>query len=227
MRVSILRSLVCWWMVVVVPVAALGQTPSAILHTQGGVWVNGFEAPDSSAIFAGDLLETKPGFAATLTLDGSSVLIQSESVAKFQGDLLVLDHGAVAVETFRSFKVRVNCITVVPVVNELTQYEVTDLNGTIRVAARKLDVNVERQQLLKKPSAETEAPQRASVREGEEKSYDQTTVCGAPPQPVGPGSSVNPKWIAAGVGGAGLLICLLVCFGHGGGEKPVVSPAAP
>ncbi len=225
MRVSFVRSLLCWLMVIVVPVAALGQAPSAILHTQGGVWVNGYEAVDSSAIFSGDLLETKPGFAATLTLDGTSVLIQAESVTKFQGDFLVLDHGSVAVETFKSFKVKVNCLTVVPVVNDLTKYEVTDVNGTVRVAARKLDVNVEREQ-LKKPSAESTASQGGSVHEGEEKSYQETAVCGAPPEPVGPGRSMNPKWIAAGAGGGGLLICLLVCFGHGGGTKPV-SPANP
>jgi hypothetical protein len=67
-------------MVVMVPVSLLGQTPSAILHAQGGVWVNGYEAKDSAAVFAGDLLETRPGFSANLTLEGPAVLIQPESV---------------------------------------------------------------------------------------------------------------------------------------------------
>ena len=85
-------------MMVMVPLSLLGQTPSAgtpsaILHTQGGVWVNGYEARDSSAIFTGDLVETKPGFSASLSLEGSTILIQPESVAKFQQELLVLDHG--------------------------------------------------------------------------------------------------------------------------------------
>lgn len=97
MSASILRFALCWAMIVVVPVTLLGQTPSAIVHTQGGVWVNGYEARDSSAIFAGDLIETKAGFSANLTLDGSTVLIQPETVGKFQGDLLVLDHGGVSV----------------------------------------------------------------------------------------------------------------------------------
>jgi len=81
MRLSILRCFLCWLMLVIVPVSLLGQTPpnqtgAAILHTQGGVWVNGYEATDSSAVFPGDLLETKPGSAANLNLDGSTVLIQ-------------------------------------------------------------------------------------------------------------------------------------------------------
>jgi len=45
-------------------------------------------------------------FSANLALDGSTVLIQAESVAKFQGDLLVLDHGSVSVGTSKTFKVR-------------------------------------------------------------------------------------------------------------------------
>ena len=148
MSVSILRGFLCWAMVVVMPLSLLGQSPSAapqsaqapsaILHTQGGVWVNGQEAQDATAIFPGDLLETKTGFSATLNLDGSEVLLQPEAVAKFDGDLLELDHGSVAVGTSKGFKVRVNCITVVPVLNEWTQYEVSDMNGTVQVAARKL-----------------------------------------------------------------------------------------
>jgi len=61
MRVPILRGFLCWVMLVIVPVSLLGQsapnqTGAAILHTQGGVWVNGYEAKDSSAVFPGDLL---------------------------------------------------------------------------------------------------------------------------------------------------------------------------
>jgi len=59
------------------------DTGSAILRSTGGVWVNGMEVADSSAVFPGDLLETKPGFIANLDAEGSSILIQGESVVKF------------------------------------------------------------------------------------------------------------------------------------------------
>ncbi len=72
-------------------------------------------------------------------------MIQPESVAKLEANLLELDHGSVSVGTSKSFKVRVNCITVVPVLSEWTQYEVNNLNGNVQVAARKDDVNVERE----------------------------------------------------------------------------------
>ena len=221
MSIPIKRYFLCWAMVFVVPLSLLGQTPSAILHTQGGVWVNGYEAQDSSAVFAGDLLETKPGFAASLTLDGTTITIQAESVAKYQDDALLLDHGSVSVATSKSYKVKVNCITVVPVANEWTQYDVTDVNGSVQVAARKLDVRVEHEMKVKKPTPEADNSGGGVVHEGEQKSYDERALCGAPPEPSQPGHGINPKWIGAGAAGIGILVLILVHGGGGGGGKPV------
>ncbi len=215
-------------MVAAVSLPLPGQTPlqgpvAAILHTEGGVWVNGDEARDSTAIFAGDLIETKPTFSASLTLEGTEVMIAAESIAKFDGDILELDHGAVSVGTSKSFKVRVNCLKVVPVVNEWTQYEVSDLNGTVHVAAKKLDVNVEHA-MRGKPSAEQQSSQEGSVRESQEKNYDESEVCGvAAPQSAG--HAVNPKWIAVGAGGGAALLILILA--HSGGGKSSVSPSTP
>lgn len=234
MRVSILRASLCWAISVLLPLTSLaqdlpGKTTGAILHTGGGVWVNGYEAHDSSAVFAGDIVETKAGSTANLSLEGSTVLIAPESVTKFQGDLLELDHGSVSVTTSRSFKVRVNCVLVVPVLNEWTEYAVTSLTPTLQVDARKLDVNVEhepgRGKDVTTPAA-SENNDRASVHQGEQKSYNETDVCGAPAGPTTPGAGISPKWIIAGAGGgAGLLLLLLL---HGGGNpKTPASPSAP
>jgi hypothetical protein len=232
MSVVTLRCFLCWTMLVVVPVSLLGQnspnqTGAAILHTQGGVWVNGYEATDSSAVFPGDLLETKAGSPANLSLDGSTVLIQPESVAKLQTNLLELDHGSVFVGTSKSFKVRVNCLTVVPVLNEWTQYEVNNLNGNVQVAARKDDVNVDRGTDRRTPSANPESSHGSTVHETEQKSFDLSGICGAPAQPTGASSSLNPKWIAAGAAGAGLLVCVLVCRGGSHPVKPTLSTSTP
>jgi hypothetical protein len=236
MRVSILRCFLCWAMLLIVPVSLLGhggmgqagssEPGAAILHAQSGVWVNGYEARDSSAVFPGDLLETKPGSSASLSLDGATVLIQPESVAKLQTNLLELDHGSVFVGTSKGFKVRMNCITVVPVLNAWTQYEVTNMNGNIQVAARKGDVNIEREVDRKKPSPETEASHGNIVHEGEQKSFDQSEVCGAPARPLGASTSLNSKWILGGAAGGGLLLCVLLCHGSGG-AKPPLSTSAP
>ncbi len=214
--------------------------------------MNGFEATDSSAVFTGDLLETKPGFTANLTLEGTTILIQEDSVGKLQPDVFLLDHGSVLVGTSKSFRVRVNCITVVPVLGEWTQYSVSDLNGSIQVAARKLDVNVEHvaggrekdsvqdQYGNDRPQngnpenghAEKTSPASAQpqdshggiVHETEQKNYNETELCGAPARPAQAGRSLNPKWIAGGAAGAGVLIWLLI---HGGGGKTPLSSSQP
>ena len=202
------------------------KAPTAILHTQGGVWVNGYEARDASAMFAGDLLETKTGFTANLSLEGSTILMQEESVGKLQDGLLVLDHGGVSVGTSKSFKVRVNCITVVPVLNDWTQYEVIDVNGNVKVIAHKGDVRVElssnRDKASKPP--ETTSNSGSIVHEGEQGNYRESEACGAAAKPPGAGSTLSPKWIAVGAGGAGILIWVLV---HGGGGKTPVSASQP
>ena len=232
MRFPIFRSCLCWIISASLPLFSLGQDvpnnpPGAILHADGGVWVNGYEAHDSSAIFVGDVIETKAGSSANLTLEGSTVLLSPESVSKFQGDRIELDHGGVSVTTSKSFRVRVNCILVVPVLNEWTQYAVTDLNRSVQVAARKLDVNVTHEGGKETAPQPQPSQERASVHEGEQKSYDETEVCGPPVHPLPPGTGISAKWIiaGAGAGGAGILILLLT---HGGGKpRPPVSPAAP
>ena len=211
-------------MIVLVPVSLLAQAPAAILHTQGGVWVNGYEAKDSSAVFVGDLLETKPEFSANLSLEGTTILIQQESVAKLQEDVLVLDHGSVSVGTSKAFKVRVNCITVAPVLNEWTQYEVTDINGTVQVSAVKNDVKVEMGSNRQKTAQQPETSHDATVHEGEQGKYRESEACGAPAEPTKAGSGLSPKWIGAGAAGAGVLIWILV---HGGGGKTPLSASQP
>ena len=225
MSVSTLSRLVCFAMILILPQSLLAiDTGSAILHAQGGVWVNGTEVPDSTAIFPGDLLETKPGFAANLTADGSTVLIQPESIVKFQGDVLALEHGSVSVGTSKAMRVRVNCLTVVPITTEWTQYDVTDMTGKVLVAAHKNDVKINREGARAKLSKEPETASAAIVHEGEQSSREESEVCGAPPGPATAGNALNPKWVAAGAAGGGILILLLL---HGGPSKPPVSSSKP
>jgi hypothetical protein len=204
-----------------------GQTAAAVLHTQGGVWINGSEATDSTAVFPGDLIETKTGFSGNLSMEGSTVLLGPESVAKLETNELELDHGTVSVGTSTSFRVRVNCIRVIPIHNEWTQYVVTDVDRTVRVSAQKLDVNVVHEGGHGKPNLEKEATEKASVHEGEQHNYDETEICGAPGPISKAGGMLNPKWIGVEAGVGGAVICIFVCRGSSGGQKTVMSPAAP
>ena len=213
-------------MVVLCPLWLLAaDTGAAVVHTKGGVWVNSAEAADSTAVFPGDLLETKPGSVATVDAEGSSVLIQPESVVKFQGTFLSLEHGSVSVETSTSMSVHVNCIKVEPNSKERTQYDVADVGGTVHVAVHKNDVSVTEVSALRKAPPDSNAPQSAVVHEGQEATRDEA-ACGAIPRPASAGDGLNTKWleIGGGVAGGAVVLCLLLCKG----TKPTsVSPWQP
>ena len=223
------RRWLTWTLVVMLPAPLqAADAKPAILHSQGGVWVNDMEAADSTAIFPGDLLETKPGFSASLGIDGSTVSIQPESVVKLEDNLLVLDHGSLLVGTTTGMRVRVHCMKVIPVSDtEWTQYEVTDVNGNIQVSAHKKDVRLEMEGRHEKaPTATgTESSGGTIVHEGEQANRRESEVCAAPPKPTSYPGPLQPKWIAAGAVGTGIIICLIAhCFGGGSGP---VSPSQP
>jgi hypothetical protein len=203
------------------------ETGSAVLRSQGGVWVNGSEVAGSTVVFPGDLLETKPGFVANLDAEGSSVLIQPESIIKFQGTFLSLEQGSVSVGTSTSMSVQVNCLKVEPVSNDRTQYDVADISGLVKVAAQKKDVNITQSGALQKASRQgTTSSQSATVHEGELATRDEAAACGSAARPGGAASGLNTKWVevGAGAGGGVLLLCILLCKGSGHSS---VSPSQP
>jgi hypothetical protein len=227
MSVSALRKFVSWMMVILCPISlAAADTGSAVLHSEGGVWVNGFEIAGSTVVFPGDLLETRPGFVANIDAEGSSVLIQPESVVKFQGTFLSLEHGSVSVGTSASMSVHVSCLKVEPVSSERTQYDVADVSGTVQVAARKNDLNITVGGILQKTHPQGGSSLSAVVHEGQQTTRDESNVCGAAPRPGGAGNGLNTKWIEIGgaVGGGVLVLCLLLCKGSGPSN---VSPSEP
>jgi ferric-dicitrate binding protein FerR (iron transport regulator) len=225
MSVSALRNSLCWVMVILCPLSLLSaDTGAAVVHSKGGVWVNGAEVADATAIFPGDLLETKPGAVANVDADGSSILIQPQSVVKFQGNYLSLEHGGVSVGTSTSMSVHVNCIKVQPTSNARTQYDVNDLNGTVQVAARKDDVNITQSGVLAKATPENNSSQSTVVHEGQQATRDETAACGEAPRPGPASNGLNSKWIEIGgaVGGGIIVVCLLLCKS----ENPI-SPSQP
>jgi hypothetical protein len=220
MSVSGFHKFVGWMMAVLCPLSLMAaDTGSAVLHSEGGVWVNGSEIAGSTVVFPGDLLETKPGFVANVDAEGSSVLVQPESVVKFQGSFLSLEHGSVSVETSTSMSVLVSCIKVEPVSSERTQYDVADVNGTVRIAAHKNDVNITVGgvgSVAQKTNPQGGSALSTVVHEGQQATRDEATACGAAPRPGSP-TNWNPKWleIGGGVGVGIIVLCLLLCRGSG------------
>lgn len=121
------------------------DTKSAMLPTPGGAWINGMEAADTVGGFSrATYWKPSPASRPASARTAPRFSFQPESVVRFADNLLVLDHGNLLVGTMTGMRVRVHCITVIPVSDtEWTQYEVTDVNGNIEVAAHKKDVRIE------------------------------------------------------------------------------------
>jgi hypothetical protein len=214
MSVSKSRCALCWVLTVLFPLSLIAaDSNSAVLRSTGGVWVNGAEVGSTTSIFPGDLLETKPGAVANLDAEGSSVLIQAESVVKFNGNSLTLEHGSVSVGTSTGMTVQTDCMRVEPVLHEWTQYDVIHVNEKVQAIAHKRDVNMVQGSSMRKTSTRSGATQSATVHEGEQASRNVTDACGAAIVPRGAGG-MNPKWIEIGAAaGGGIVLCALLCRG--------------
>jgi hypothetical protein len=145
MSQSAFRSAVCCLLVILFPAQVLlaGETASAMLYTNGAAWLNGSEVPKSAAVFAGDLLQTRPDSTASIQSNGSSVMVLADSLVKFQGPAVELEHGTVRVTTSRGLAAQAGDVTVKPASDSWTEFQVTDVDGRVQIAANKGDLTVQ------------------------------------------------------------------------------------
>jgi len=120
-----------------------GETASAMLYTNGATWLNGTDVPKSAAVFAGDLLQTRADSTASLQSNGSNIMVLSDSLVKFQGSAVELEHGAVRVTTSKGLAAHAGDVTVKPVSDAWTEFQVRDVDGQVQIAANKGDLTVQ------------------------------------------------------------------------------------
>lgn len=139
------RSAVCCLLAIVFPAQMMlaGETASAMLYTNGAAWLNGSEVPKSAAVFSGDMLQTRTDSTASIQSNGSNVMVLADSLVKFEGPAVELEHGAVRVTTSRGLAAHVGDVTVKPAGNAWTEFQVTDVDGRVQIAANKGDVTVQ------------------------------------------------------------------------------------
>jgi len=144
MSSSRLRNIACWGMVAVVPASLWAADSSpAMLYAKGTAWINGSTVPRSSAVFPGDMVQTRSDSMASINASGSSVVVLADSLVKFEGPTVGLEHGGLTVATSKGLGTHAGDVTVVPVSNGWTQFEVKQASdGTVQIMAQKGDVNV-------------------------------------------------------------------------------------
>jgi hypothetical protein len=226
------RNFICGVMIVLVPASLTAQDNAqgfpgngrAMLHSNGGTWLNERPAPASAAIFMEALIQTQKDHSARIDADGSTATIGPDTLVQFEGDELVLDHGSVQVSTVRKLRVRVNCVTVIPIAEDRTYYEVTDVDGKVKVVAYKKDVKVHAKGAVTRLSKKDTSTE-SIVREGEQSTRSEK--CGAikPPAAIpGNGPPLDASWvkIAGPVLVGAPLLCVILCRG----DDPI-SPSTP
>lgn len=143
MHVLRLRDISCWMLLAVMPASLLGaDSGAAMLYAKGTVWINGTNVPQSSAVFPGDLVQTKPDGLVRINATGSTVVILSDSLVKYEGSGVSVEHGAVSVATTKGMSTRAGEVVVTPRSTGWTEFEVRDVNGTVEIMARKGDVSI-------------------------------------------------------------------------------------
>jgi hypothetical protein len=188
-----------------------GDEAAAIVYCKGTVWLNGNPLPNSSAILAGDSIQTTKDSVATITASGSSVIIQPESLVKFASNTLSLEQGSISVASSNGLATSAGIATVTPVSNTWTEYEVADVNGIVEVLARKGNLSVN---CGKETVGIADGMQVISDTSG--KCKRRRTSGAYPPASGDILNSPYLKYIGGGIGG-GILIWLL----WPGPEKPV------
>jgi hypothetical protein len=143
MGMSAFRKMVSWVLVLIVPASLFAaDSGAAMLYANGAAWLNGSHVPNSSAIFAGDLVQTRSDSAANIHAPGSSITVLGDSLVKFEGASLTVEHGGVSVSTSKSIAATAGDVRVAPVSSAWTEFNVTDVDGTVRIAARKGDLTI-------------------------------------------------------------------------------------
>jgi hypothetical protein len=195
---SALRRTVGYLLLLTFPSLLFAADPgAAMLYANGAAWLNGSHVPNSSAIFAGDLVQTRADAAANIHTSGSSIMVLGGSLIQFEGTSLKVEHGGVAVTTSKAIATTVGDVRIAPASNAWTEFNVTDTDGIVRIAARKGDV------VVTDENGAVTLPQGQETTRNEESEKKKKKRLAAGAIPAAAGGALNSP-VAIGIGGAAI-----------------------
>lgn len=199
---SAFRGLATGVLVILFPsVMFAADSNAAILYTKGATWINGAHVPrSSSAVFSGDLVQTRSDTVANLNQTGSSVTVLADSLIQFQGTSLKIEHGGVAVSTSNGMAASAGEVKIAPASGAWTEFNVIDVDGTVRIAARKGDLTVSDGKETVTLAQGQETTREESSGPNRKKKKEQQS--GAPV--AAKGAIMNSPW-ALGIGGGAII----------------------
>lgn len=141
-----------WWgrlvslgLVVVFPYSMMAsEMRAAVVNASESVVVNGKQVPKTTTVLPGDRVTIPATSDATMTLNGTSIVIPRASTVTFGGDSVSLDHqAAVWVNTTQGVAAEVKGIRIAPAANGTAQYQVARFNGQVFIAAKQGNVTLD------------------------------------------------------------------------------------
>ena len=200
---SAFRGLVSCVLMVLFPGSLFAaDSNAAMLYTNGAAWVNGTHVPrSSSAIFSGDLLQTRSDSVANINESGSSITVLSDSLVKFQGTSLEIEHGGVTVATSKQVATVAGDVKIAPASNSLTEFNVVDTDGTVHIMARRGDLTISdgKETVTLAQGQETTRDEQSDTTDKDGKKKNRKRAAGA--APGANGGILSSPW-AVGVGAA-------------------------
>jgi hypothetical protein len=202
---SAFRRMVSCMLLFLFPAAMFAaDSNAAMLYTNGAAWVNGAHVPrSSSAIFSGDLLQTRFDSVANINQPGSSIAVQSDSLVRFEGALVRIEHGGVTVSTSKEVATIAGDVKVTPASYSWTEFNVVDVDGTVRIVARKGDLTISdgKEVFTLAQGQETTRNESSSDSDNDGKKKNRKRAAGGGAIPAAGGGILNSP-VAVGVGGA-------------------------
>lgn len=128
-------------LVLLMPFIAHAENDVAVVQASRTAWLNGTPIPQLSAIFPGDIVQTKTDLA-DIDAFGSKVRIWKDSLLTYRSNAVELERGAVSVITSKALAAQIEGLTVRPAAAAWTEFQVTNTDGAVHILATKGDLLV-------------------------------------------------------------------------------------
>ena len=122
-------------------VALASSAAAAMLRSNGGVSVNGSPVNSVTTVFAGDRIETAPQAGASLTVNGSSLLMDPNSSMLFSGEEMNFYCGGGTIQSSQGLTARFGRMAVKPA-KGTARFQVQQSGAELKVAALDGDLTV-------------------------------------------------------------------------------------
>jgi hypothetical protein len=192
----------------------MADTQAAMLYASGNAMLNGAGVSRSTAIFAGDKIQTAQDATARLNVNGSTVLVPGNSSVQFNGNGIDLQSGSAVISTSKGLNAHVGEVTVAPK-NGSAKFEVSKSGENVLIAANSGSLSL------------TDANGTTTLEEGKTTTVKASKAGAAPAAGSSALGTIGAKTaVAVGVGLAVAATAAAIAV-TSSDSQPAVSPARP